>query len=227
MTPKNLQQRLGITFKNPHLLEQALTHRSYINENPSAGNDYERLEFLGDAILDFVVGEWVFKRHPNLSEGELTRIRSALVRTETLADIARGIRLGDYIRIGKGEERNGGRQRPVILCRALEALIGAIYLDLGIERVRGVLLPMLEQQEALVFSDAIAKDARTRLQEWVQSTHHQVPTYEVIAISGPDHARHYRVSVSINGEQWAIGEGKSILAASQHAATLALARIPS
>lgn len=226
MTLDDLQQMLGFTFKNQHLLAEALTHRSYLNEHPDEdARDYERLEFLGDAVLDFVTGEMVFTRFPDLSEGELTRLRSALVRMEALAELARAMNLGAVIRMGKGEVRNGGRERISTLCRAFEALVGAIYLDHGLERVREFVIPRLTGLQHQVLHEALAKDARSRLQEWSQAEYGLTPSYQVLSVDGPDHERQYLVEVRLKDIRVANGMGKSILLASQQAAVNALKRI--
>jgi ribonuclease-3 len=126
-----------LRFNNEHLLQRALTHRSYLNENPEVLEDNERLEFLGDAILDFLVGAWLYNHYPEMSEGELTRLRSALVRTEQLAEFAKQINLGEMIQLGKGEEESGGRERDALLCAAFESVVGALYLDSSIKAVQG------------------------------------------------------------------------------------------
>ncbi len=137
-------RRLNLPFSDLRLLTRALTHRSYKNEHDDALEDNERLEFLGDAVLDFLVGAWLYNRYPELSEGKLTRLRSALVGTEQLANFARKINLGAVILLGRGEEESGGRDRPSLLCAGFEALIGALYLDAGLEAVENFLKPMLE-----------------------------------------------------------------------------------
>lgn len=221
-----LQTTLGIAFRDITLLEQALTHRSFLNERPEEDlDDYERLEFLGDAILEFITGDMLFRRFPELDEGELTRIRSSLVRTESLADLARTIDLGQYLRMGKGESRNGGRDRDSTLCRAFEALIGAIYLDQGIEAVKTIVIPRLTSMQHRVLQDALDKDARTRLQEWSQSELNVAPEYAVTSVSGPDHNRRYFVEVRLKGVPIANGTGKTIRAAGQEGAANALRSI--
>ena len=137
----DLAERLGLSFSNLHLLVRALTHRSYVNENPNAVEDNERMEFLGDAVLDFVVGAWVYNHYPEMKEGDLTRMRSALVRTDTLAEFARHLDLGPALRLGRGELTSGGRERDNLLCATFEAVMGALYLDMGIIGVRDFIQP--------------------------------------------------------------------------------------
>ncbi|MCU0465930.1 MAG: ribonuclease III [Anaerolineae bacterium] len=226
MSEQDLQRLMGVTFNQPELLRQALTHRSYLNEHPDEdAPDYERLEFLGDAVLDFLTGEMLFRRFPDLSEGELTRLRSALVRMEALADLARGMNLGAAIRMGKGEARNGGRDRTSTLCRVFEALVGALYLDHGLDATRAFVIPRLTTMQDQILQEALDKDARSRLQEWSQAEHGQTPTYHVLDISGPDHERTYTVEVRLNGEPLATGTGRSILLAGQAAAVTAYQRV--
>jgi len=226
MSFHEFQRVIGFSFNRQELLEEALTHSSYLNEHPDADvKDYERLEFLGDAVLDFVTGEMLFVRFPELTEGELTRLRSALVRMEALAEFARALDLGTFIRMGKGEARNGGRERMSTLCRAFEALVGAIYLDQGLDRVREFVIPRLTAMQHQVLAAALAKDARSRLQEWSQAEFSLTPTYHVLTVDGPDHERQYLVEVRLNDKRIANGTGKSILLASQQAAINALTRI--
>src|SRR5512133_2590958 len=144
-SPQELAQRLGLPFGDWLLLSRALTHRSYLNEHPEAIEDNERLEFLGDAVLDFVVGAWLYNRYPEMPEGDLTRMRSALVHTEQLAEFAKEIELGRAMRLGKGEMAANGRERPALLCDCFEAVVGALYLDSGISAVLDFISPLLEE----------------------------------------------------------------------------------
>jgi ribonuclease III len=226
MNLRDLQQALGLTFRDESLLEQALTHRSYLNEHPDEDlQDYERLEFLGDAILEFITGEMLYQRFPELDEGELTRIRSALVRTESLAELARAINLGEHIRMGKGEARSGGRNRDSTLCRSFEAVVGAVYTDQGLDSVRNLVIPRLTTLQHKVFEDALNKDARTRLQEWTQAELEVAPDYVVTSVSGPDHERRYMVEVRVNGVRLANGIGKTKRAAALDGAANALRQL--
>lgn len=213
-------------FKNERLLLQSLTHRSYVNEHddPEA-EDNERLEFLGDAVVDFVAGEMLFYRFPDVNEGELTRLRSALVRTESLAQLAKVCRVGEAIRMGKGEEQGGGRSRLNNLCGAFEALIGALYLDQGLDAVRTFLNPHLETRLAQVIQEQLDKDARSLLQERSQSEYSQTPQYRTVSMSGPDHEREFTVEVLIGERVVGTGTGRSKQAASQSAAQDALRRL--
>ena len=218
----DLARRLGLHFSNLHLLVRALTHRSYVNENPNAIEDNERLEFLGDAVLDFIVGAWVYNHFPEMQEGDLTRMRSALVRTDTLAEFARTLDLGPALRLGRGELGTGGRQRDNLLCGTLEAIIGAIYLDAGIPAVETFVEPFLADISSKVISQEEFYDPKSTLQEWAQTNKLGTPRYTTIASSGPDHAKVFTVEVQVNDQVFGRGEGTSKQTAAQMAAQAAL-----
>jgi len=218
----DLAERLGLQFSNLHLLVRALTHRSYVNENPSAVEDNERLEFLGDAVLDFIVGAWVYNHFPEMPEGDLTRMRSALVRTDTLAEFARQLDLGPALRLGRGELSSGGRERDNLLCATFEALIGALYLDTGIPDVEEFVEPLLVDASETVASHVDRYDPKSTLQEWAQFNKLGTPKYTTVEASGPDHARVFTVEVHVNGKVFGRGEGTSKQSAAQSAAHEAL-----
>lgn len=218
----DLARRLGLSFTNLRWLVRAFTHRSYANEHPEALEDNERLEFLGDAVLDFVVGAWVYNRFPEMSEGEMTRIRSALVRTDTLAEFARRLDLGRALRLGRGETSTGGRNRDNLLCAVFEALIGAIYIDGGIPAAEAFVVPLLQAiPQADLLKDDIY-DPKSRLQEWAQANRRAAPHYVTVAASGPDHAKTFTVEVRIEGQPCGRGSGTSKRVAAQVAARDAL-----
>lgn len=221
-----VEDRLGYRFSNPDLLRQALVHRSYLNENPGFGlPDNERLEFLGDVVLSLVVAETLFRRFPDLPEGKLTRLRAWLVRTETLARWARELDLGADLLLSRGEEQTGGRNRPSILASAFEAVLGAVYLDGGLEAVRRVLLPFVERElENLQDPDEVL-DPKTRLQEVTQARWQVTPSYVTVHQSGPSHRRKFTVEVRLGDRVLATGQGSSKQAAEQEAARAALARL--
>lgn len=221
-TPRELAQRLDLQDIDLRLLSRSLTHRSYLNEHPEALEDNERLEFLGDAVLDFLVGAWLYNRFPEMSEGQLTRMRSALVRTEQLANFAKKLNLGTAMRLGRGESDSGGRTRPALLCATFEALIGAIYLGKGIPAVRAFVEPLLETVAHLIYLSGSMHDPKSRLQEWTQAHGDGAPTYRTISESGPDHAKIFEVEVSINGTVLGFGTGHSKQNAAKVAATAAL-----
>lgn len=212
-----LERQLGYTFQNQELMLLALTHRSF------AGRNNERLEFLGDAILNFVAGEALFERFPQAREGQLSRLRARLVKGETLAVLARGFSLGEYLRLGSGELKSGGYRRESILADALEALIGAIYLDSGMEQARERVLAWLANElESLTLVDT-NKDPKTRLQEFLQSRGCELPQYEVVDIQGDPHCRTFYVEcqVSLLNEK-TCGQGASRRIAEQVSAAAAL-----
>jgi ribonuclease-3 len=220
-----LEEKLNVDVADYSLLEQALTHRSYLNENPGiALEDNERLEFLGDAVLDFVVGAYLFERFPEMDEGELTALRAALVRTRTLAGFARRVNIGPYLRLGQGEEENGGRDRPPILCAAFEAVVGAIYLDQGLPQVQLFVAPLIEPALAKIREESLHKDAKSEFQVWAQARYNVTPHYRVIASSGPDHAKVFTVQALIGDVIWGEGNGPSKQTAAQAAAAEALDR---
>ena len=218
----DLAERLGLHFSNLHLLVRAFTHRSYVNENQNALEDNERLEFLGDAVLDFVVGAWVYNHFPEMQEGDLTRMRSALVCTDTLAEFARHLDLGPALRLGRGELASGGRQRDNLLCATFEALIGAMYLDAGITAVERFVEPLLSDGSSKVISQEEIYDPKSTLQEWAQSNKLGTPRYVTTDATGPDHAKIFTLEVQINGKAYGQGGGSSKQAAAQVAAQAAL-----
>ena len=212
-----LERQLGYSFKDQDLMVLALTHRSF------AGRNNERLEFLGDAILNFIAGEALFERFPQAREGQLSRLRARLVKGETLAILARGFDLGEYLRLGSGELKSGGFRRESILADALEALIGAIYLDAGMEAARDRVLAWLTNEfDSLTLVDT-NKDPKTRLQEFLQSRASDLPRYEVVDIQGEPHCRTFVVECQIallNDKT--LGQGASRRIAEQVAAAAAL-----
>jgi ribonuclease III len=216
----SLAARLGLSFSNLSLLTRALTHRSYVNENQNAVEDNERLEFLGDAVLDFIVGAWVYNRFPELQEGDLTKLRSALVRNDQLAVFARQLNLARALRLGRGEYSSGGHRRDGLLGSTFEALIGALYLDAGLEEVSVFVRPMFEQARESLLNEVY--DPKSHLQEWAQSQKRGTPHYKVVKTSGPDHAKEFEVEVEIGNEVNGRGRGTSKHAAEQAAAQDAL-----
>ena len=217
--PRELQSVIGYQFKEEGLLTQALTHSSYANEkHMKKGSDNERLEFLGDAVLEIVSSEFLFQKYPDLPEGELTKLRASLVCEPTLAFCTEPLHLGDYLLLGKGEDMTGGRTRKSILSDALEAVIGAIYLDGGFasakEFISKYILTDTEHKQLFY-------DSKTILQELIQGRHEQL-SYELIEESGPDHDKQFTVAVLVDGERVSVGEGHTKKAAEQQAAYQAL-----
>lgn len=224
-TPEHFARRLGLEFSNTLLIYRALTHRSYLNENPEALEDNERLEFLGDAVLDFLVGAWLYNRFPEMREGELTRLRSALVRTEQLAEFASQQGYGRALRLGRGEDQAGGRQRKALLCATFEAVVGALYIDSGLEAVQRYIEPLLEPAATQILIFNRDQDAKSRLQESVQSHGYGPPQYHTIAMYGPEHSRVFEVEVVVNNQALARGKGSSKQTAAQAAAQHALEKL--
>lgn len=215
----SLEAALGYTFVDPALLRLALTHRSVSAENPER-NDNERLEFLGDAVLQLVITDLLYGSYPQLAEGQMAKVRAAVVSRPTLADIARELGLGTYVELAAGEDRTGGRNKDSILADAVEAVIGAIYLDSGLESARAMILASWERRVAERAKSPGVKDYKTRLQE-VLARDGLRPTYEVEG-TGPDHDRHFTALVSVEGRRLGSGEGRSKKAAEQAAASEAL-----
>ena len=218
----SLAARLDLPFSNLHMLARALTHRSYVNETPNALEDNERLEFLGDAVLDFIVGAWVYNHCPEMAEGDLTRTRSALVRTDTLASFARQLDLGPALCLGRGELTSGGRDRDTLLCATFEAIVGALFLDSGIPAVEKFLEPLLNDARDRVINRVEIYDPKSTLQEWAQGNKLGTPRYVVLRSTGPDHAKIFIIEVQINGKSYGQGSGTSKQMAAQMAAQAAL-----
>ena len=221
-SPQEFARRLKLSISDSLLLNRALTHRSYLNEHPEAIEDNERLEFLGDAVLDFLVGAWLYNHFPEMAEGELTRLRSALVRTEQLAEFAQEIDLGSVMRLGRGEDEGGGRERQALLCATFEALVGAIYLSGGIEAVQEFVEPMLLEAADMILTARKEQDPKSLFQEWIQSQGYGPPLYRTIATTGPDHAKNFEVEVVVNDKVYGRGRGHSKQAAAKAAARDAL-----
>ncbi|GAC1327475.1 MAG: ribonuclease III [Chloroflexota bacterium] len=217
-----LQRALGLQFRDPRLLREALTHRSYLNEINQAWPSNERLEFLGDAVLGLIATNYLFERFRDVGEGEMTNLRSALVRTETLARFAQRIELGRYLFLGKGEELSAGRQRPGGLACAYEAVLGAIYQDQGIEAARSFAMDFIERELNAVLEGRLHKNAKSVLQELVQARLQQTPTYHVVEEMGPDHAKAFTVEVRVGYDVLGRGHDRSKRGAEQIAAETAL-----
>jgi ribonuclease-3 len=222
---EEVEKQLGIVFRDKSLLQRALTHRSYLNEHPEFPfEDNERLEFLGDAVLDFVTGEYLYHRFPEQHEGSLTSLRSVLVRRTTLADFARRWDLGRHLMMGHGEAETGGRNRAATLCAAFEAVIGALYLDQGLDSVLQAIEPLVIPQITRTLKERLDKDPKSSLQEIAQGRLHKTPRYRTVAESGPDHAKEFTVEATIGGDVYGTGKGHNKQEAAQEAARAALER---
>jgi len=221
--------RYNLTFHNPSLLQQAFVHRSYVNEqspdSPNRLEDNERLEFLGDSVLGFVVSEHLYSAYPEAKEGALTHLRTVVVRREALAQLAQEMEIGKMLLVGVGEEESGGRTRLATLCAAFEALVGALFIDQGVDKAREFLMPHVAHLLANIEPQTTPKDPKSRFQEWAQQNFGATPRYKVVDWSGPDHARLFVSQVSLKGEPIGVGTGHSKQDASQAAAALALHRM--
>ena len=221
---QELEKKLGYTFRNPALLSEALSHSSYANEHRNAKlSSNERLEFLGDSVLGFVTAEYLFAGHPDLPEGDLTRIRAALVCEQSLYEVASKLELGRYLKLGRGEEAGGGRQRTSILADATEAVFAAVYLDGGIQPASALIHRVLLNAERESAVEERRKDYKTALQELVQRQADQVLSYRMVGEHGPDHAKVFSAEVLLNGTAIGSGSGHSKKEAEQSAARSALA----
>ena len=220
------EQTLGVSFNDQALLEQSLVHSSYINENPDlAPISNERLEFLGDAVLGYIIAEKLYQESPHLTEGEMTKLRAALVRRDFLARIARAIKLGDQLYMGKGEEASSGRNKPANLAGALEAVIAAISLDQGLSVTTDLISRLFDEGLQEVVSQGIRVDYKSELQELIQARQQSTPAYRVVKVVGPDHDRRFTVEVRIGKNVLGRGSGKSKKLAETEAARLALERL--
>jgi ribonuclease-3 len=219
---RELAESLGISFKDPGKLENALFHRSYLNEAPEDVESNERLEFLGDAVLGLVISERLFKDYPELSEGKLSQIRAILVRWDALANAAERISLGDYLVLGKGEELSGGRTRPSNLAGALEALIGAAYLDGGLKVAQKLVFKLLKPDLDEIAAQGFSADSKSELQHVAQTRWHEIPHYSLISSEGPDHAKLFTVEVSVGDQVMGRGQGRNKKQAELNAARQAL-----
>ncbi|TSC87440.1 MAG: Ribonuclease 3 [Microgenomates group bacterium Gr01-1014_7] len=221
----NLLKNLNISFKNIKLLQQAFYHRSYLNEVNLNIASNERLEFLGDSILSFVISSHLFQEKPKDAEGDLTNLRAYIVKTNSLAEAAKKLKLGSYLCLSKGEELGGGRENTQLLANTFEALLGAIYLDQGLETVQKVIEKNLLSLFSAELKSGPPKDAKSNLQEIVQEKLKQSPHYKILATRGPDHAKKFTVAVYLKGKEYGRGEGGSKQVAEEQAASLALEKL--
>jgi len=214
----SLEKRLEYEFEDKNLIIEALTHKSY--KQPY---DNERLEFLGDAVLDLVVGEYLFRKFRNSDEGKLSKIRASLVNETGFDKLARALHLGDYILMSNAEDNNGGRSKPSLLSNAFEAIMGAVYLEAGLKKVQEIAIKLIEENYDEISLDSLFRDHKTTLQELTQARFGITPEYRVLASRGPDHQKEFEVGVYIEGREYAKALGKSKKIAQQEAAKLAIA----
>jgi ribonuclease III len=223
-----LIERLGVTFADQRLLRSALVHRSFLHEHPDQAIDLisnERLEFLGDAVINYIAAALVFERFSDRGEGELTMLRAALINTATLASFARSFDLGAYIRLSKGDDASNGRQRDALLADTFEALVAAMYLDQGFAAAQAFVLPLFEQELARIEAHGLPLDFKSRLQQHVQAQRNITPRYHTVSVTGPEHRREFVVEVLAGSERLGIGQGASKQAAAQAAAQAALEQL--
>jgi len=215
-----LEKRLNYTFDNKQLIIEALTHKSY--KKPY---NNERLEFLGDAVLDLIVGEYLFSKFPNSNEGILSKIRASLVNESGFTLLAREINLGECIYLSLAEENNNGRNKPSLLSNAFEAVIGAIYLEAGLDKAKEIAIKLLEECHPKIDLKSLSKDYKTALQELTQATHGVTPSYEMLGSSGPDHKKEFEIAIVLDDKTIASAKGKSKKDAQQKAAQIALEKL--
>lgn len=220
---QDFEEKTKISFKDKKLLKQAFIHRSYINENPSAGLSHnERLEFLGDAVLELVVTDFLYKKYPSHTEGELTALRSALVNAVIIADIALGVGMNDFLLLSRGEAKDHGKARQYILANTYEAYVGAVYLDQGYDVASKFIYDTLLPKTDEIVKKKLWRDAKSLIQEKAQEYEAVTPSYKVVSESGPDHDKHFTVGIFFGNTEIAQGKGKSKQEAEQSAANSAL-----
>ena len=220
MIAEELQKSLGYQFKDEKLITEALTHRSY-----SKNFNNERLEYLGDAVLDLIVGEYLYKLFPEAEEGMLSKLRAALVNEESFDKLAKRLDLGKYILLSLAEENNGGRGKPSILSSAFEALMGAVYLEAGFEKARDLALRLLKEEYPEITPEKLLKDYKTTLQEITQAHFGEVPEYRLINTKGPDHKKEFEIGVFINDKEYARAIGRSKKTAQQEGARITIEKL--
>jgi len=223
--PDDLEKIIGVTFTNKDLLLRAFTHRSYLNENHDADANNERLEYLGDAVLEFLVSKFLFEKYPGRPEGDLTSFRSATVRTDTLAEVAGKMKYGRYLRMSKGEEKTGGRTKDYLLANTFEAVLGAMYLDRGIRTCDSFLKRVLYPLIGTIVEHRPDIDPKTRFQELSQDAHNLTPSYELLSETGPDHDKLFTMGVYIGKTEYGRGLGSSKQRAEEEAAKAAIVKI--
>jgi ribonuclease III len=226
MDIKKFESKIGLKFKDKELLKRSLTHRSFLNENKDEElKNNERLEFLGDAVLELVISEYLFNTYPERAEGDLTSFRAAVVKTDSLAKISKQLGIGEFLLMSKGEEMTGGREKDYLLANTFEAIIGALYLDQGYEPVKEFLIKHLVPQISTIVKYRLDIDSKTKLQETTQTKFKTTPVYKVIKEKGPDHDKVFTVAVMIKGKIYGEGEGITKQKAEDAAAGQALRKL--
>ncbi len=220
MIAEELQKSLGYQFKNEKLITEALTHRSY-----SKNFNNERLEYLGDAVLDLIVGEYLYHLFPEAEEGILSKLRAALVNEDAFTKLAKRLNLGKYLLLSPAEENNGGREKPSILSSAFEALIGALYLEAGFDKAKETALKLIKEEYPTITPDELLKDYKTSLQEITQAHFGVVPEYRLLSAKGPDHKKEFEIGVFIHDKEYARAKGKSKKTAQQEGARLTIQKL--
>ncbi|MEN8146524.1 MAG: ribonuclease III [Campylobacterota bacterium] len=214
---KKLEERLNYSFENKKLIIEALTHKSY--KQPY---NNERLEFLGDAVLDLIIGQYLFENFPNHDEGKLSKMRASLVNEEGFTRLAKHIGLGEQLFMSNAEENNGGRSKPSLLSNAFEAIIGALYLEAGLQQVREISIKLVEEVHPDISLDTLFKDYKTTLQEMTQALFGTTPEYKLVGSHGPDHKKEFEIAVFVDGKEYARASGKSKKIAQQESAAVAI-----
>lgn len=217
-----LSKKIGTSIKNENFIEQAFIHRSYLNESKTTSGSNERLEFLGDSILSFLVSEYIYTKYPDFTEGQLTNLRSSIVKTSTLAKVSSHLKLGDLLLLSRGEEEGGGRNNPSILADTFEALLGAIFLDHGVTAAKKILSKLLFPLLSSILANKAYQDAKSVFQELVQEETRISPVYKVLQEEGPDHAKKFTVGVYVDDTLWGTGIGKNKQEGEMNAAAAAL-----
>ncbi len=220
MIAEDLQKSLGYQFKNEKLITEALTHRSY-----SKDFNNERLEYLGDAVLDLIVGEYLYHLFPEAEEGILSKLRAALVNEEAFTKLAKRLNLGKYLLLSPAEENNKGREKPSILSSAFEALIGALYLEAGFDKAKEIALKLIKEEYPKITPEELLKDYKTTLQEITQAHFGVVPEYRLLSATGPDHRKEFEIGVYIHDKEYAKAKGRSKKAAQQEGARLTIEKL--
>ena len=217
-----LEERLGVEVNDYALLGTALTHRSYLNEHPKITQDNERLEYLGDAVLDLIVADYLYTQFADMNEGEMTALRAALVRADSLANFAKELGVDKALRLGFGEAENGGRSRVPTLCAAFESVVGALYFDIGFAKTKEFVERIIAPALIHIREHSLHKDPRSEFQMWAQAKFNSTPQYQVTHVSGPDHAKEFTVQVMVGEKIWGEGGGRSKQLAAHAAAQKAM-----